>query len=198
MLKAHRDSPEVLADILTSAKIEYLVSLLSEKDDTVRYPAFLVLSSRSRNHPDVYPFWNVFAEKLGDANSFQRTIGATLIGLNVRWDEKKLFNIDFQRLMRLCTDEKPITARQVIQTIPEWVSYAPELLEETVQMLTEINLSSVRETMRRLLLTDILNALIAIRNVQPSDMITQYIMAALTGGLLDKKTSKHIEAKFKI
>jgi hypothetical protein len=48
--------------------------------------------------------------------------------------------------------------------------------------------------MRKLILTDILNALIAIRTVRPSDTITDYLMNAMTGGLLDKKTKKQFEA----
>lgn len=194
-LKAHRDDPETLAALLSPEDIAFLIPLLNEQDDTVRYPAFLVLSARSKDQPDVYPYWNVFAEKLDSDNSFQRNIGATLVGLNVRWDEKRLFGTVFSRLMRQCTDEKPITARLTIQTIPGWAEYAPELLGETVAILTGINIMSFRETMRKLVLIDIMEALLAIRAVRPSEAIDVYLTRALTGGLLDKKSIKLFETR---
>jgi hypothetical protein len=105
--------------------------LLTEKDAKVRYPAFLILCERSKTHPDAYPYWDVFAAKLGDENSFQRNIGASLIGYNVRWDTDKKFKDVFRRFTRLFTDEKPITARLVLQTIPTWAEHVPELLTDT-------------------------------------------------------------------
>ncbi len=193
-LAAHRDNPAALAALLTPEDIAQLVPLLTEKDDKVRYPAFLILCERSKTHPDAYPYWDVFAAKLGDENSFQRNIGASLIGYNVRWDTDKKFKDVFRRFTRLFTDEKPITARLALQTIPTWAEYVPELLTDTVSILTALDLMAFSESMRKLILTDILNALIAIRTVRPSDTITDYLMNAMTGGLLDKKTKKQFEA----
>jgi hypothetical protein len=197
MLKAHRGAPETLTGQLGPGDIEWLVPLLAEKDDTVRYPAFLVLCARSRNHPDIYPFWDVFTEKLDDQNSFQRNIGATLLGLNVRWDSDRRFRDIFHRFMRLCTDEKPITARLTIQTISDWAEYVPELLEETVSILTAIDLGSFRETMRKLILTDIMNALLAVREVRPSAVADDYMLKVLTGSILDKKGIRQFEVRIK-
>ena len=194
-LKAHRDDPETLADVLRPEDIEFLIPLLNEQDDTVRYPAFLVLCARSKGQPDVYPYWDVFAGKLDSDNSFQRNIGATLLGLNVRWDEKKLFGSIFSRFMRQCSDEKPITARLTIQTIAGWAEYVPELLGETVAILTGIDIMSFRETMRKLVLTDIMEALLAIRAIRPSEVIDAYLTRALTGGLLDKKSVRQFESR---
>ena len=194
-LRAHRDDPETLAGLLSAEEIGQLVTLLSEKDDTVRYPAFLTLCARSRQHPDVSPYWDVFAEKLDDPNSYQRSIGAALLGLNVRWDGGVKFRQVFPRLMRQCSDEKPITARQTILTVPDWAEYAPELLEETVTSLTAIDLGGFRESMRKLVLTDIMNALLAIRELRPSAAIDAYLMKALTGGVLDKKSVREFSAR---
>jgi hypothetical protein len=196
-LKAHRNDPEAPAELLTPEDIAFLVPLLSEKDDEVRYPAFLLLCARSRKYPDVYPYWDVFAQKLGSENSYQRDIGAILIGHNVRWDDRKLFPAVFQKVMRLCMDEKPSTARLTLQTIPGWAKYVPELMDETAAILTGIDIMSFRETMRKTILTDIVNALLAIREVKPTDEITAYLMRALTGGILDKKTARQFEARMK-
>jgi hypothetical protein len=193
VLTAHRNNPAALAVNLTGEDIDYLVALLSEKDDELRYPAFLVLQERSKSFPDVYTYWDEFVSKLEDENSFQRNIGAVLIGYNVRWDEKKLFSGVYHRFMLQCVDEKPITARLTIQTIPNWAQYAQEYLAETVFILTGIDIKSFRETMQKLILIDIMNALIAIREVQQSDTINDYLMKAMTGGVLDKKSIKQFE-----
>jgi hypothetical protein len=48
--------------------------------------------------------------------------------------------------------------------------------------------------MRKLVLMDILSILIAIKKNQSSSKIENYIMNALTGEILDKKSKKQIEA----
>jgi hypothetical protein len=193
VLAAHRDDPAELAGLLTPEDIGWLIRLLDEKDDKIRYPAFLVLCERSKTHPDVYPFWDELAAKLDDENSYRRSIGAKLTALNVRWDREKKFGGVFRRYVRLFTDEKPITARLALQSVPDWTEYEPELLEETVSILTAVDLMSFRESMRKLILIDIMNALVAIRRVRPSDAVADYLMNAMTGGVLDKKTKKAIE-----
>lgn len=194
-LKAHRRNPEELAATLSENDIAFLMPLLSEKDDDIRYPAYLTLCARSKTAPDVYPYWDVFVEKLDDENSYQRNIGATLLGLNVRWDGDKKFSSVFKRFIAHFTDEKFITSRLVIQTVPDWAKYVPELLADTAEALMGIDILSLKETQRKLILTDIMNALIAIRAVRPSDQITDYLMKALTGSVFDKKTVRQFESK---
>jgi hypothetical protein len=198
-LISQKDKDNILefAASLTNEYIEFLVPLLAEKNDEIRYPAFLVLCERSRMNADVYPYWDVFVSKLSHENSYQRNIGVTLIGANIRWDEKKKFARIFQSFMSLCNDEKFITSRLTIQTIPLWAKYVPELLDKTVKELITINVKSLKESQRKLILIDIINALIAIREIKPSDQITHYLIEAMTGGLLDKKSVKQLETQVK-
>jgi hypothetical protein len=56
-----------------------------------------------------------------------------------------------------------------------------------------VNISDVKETMRKLILTDILSVLALIRKDQTTDEMEGYIFNALSGGILDKKAKKHIE-----
>ena len=46
----------------------------------------LLLQGRSLEFEDVYPYWDVLVEKLGSANSYQRSLRLMLIAENVRWD----------------------------------------------------------------------------------------------------------------
>ncbi len=192
-LIAQKNNLEDFAARLTQEYIEYLVPLLTEKNDEIRYLAFLVLCERSNTHPDIYPYWDVFVSKLSSENSYQRTIGATLIAANIKWDEKKKFARIFQSFMSLCNDEKFVTSRLTIQTIPVWAPYVPELLNKAADELIHINVKNLRESQRKLILMDIINALIVIREIKPSKKITKYLIEAMTGGLLDKKSIKKLE-----
>lgn len=192
-LISQKNNLEEFAASLTAEYINFLVPLLTEKNDEIRYLAFLVLCERSNNHPDIYPYWDVFVSKLSSEDTYQRTIGATLIAANIRWDEKKKFARIFQTYMSLCNDEKFAASRLTIQTIPVWAKYAPELLDKVVDELVHINVRSLKESQRKLILLDIINALIVIRELKPSEKITKYLIEAMTGGLLDKKSVKKLE-----
>jgi hypothetical protein len=192
-LISQKNNLEEFASSLTKDYIKFLIPLLNEKNDEIRYLAFLVLCERSNTHPDVYPYWEEFVLKLSSENSYQRTIGATLIAANIRWDEKKKFTRIFQSFMSLCNDEKFVTSRLTIQTIPVWAKYVPELLDRVAEELIHINVKSLKESQRKLILLDIMSALMAIREIRPSDKITRYLIEAMTGGLLDKKSVKKLE-----
>jgi len=192
-LISQKNNLEEFAASLTAEYINFLVPLLTEKNDEIRYLAFLVLCERSNNHPDIYPYWDVFVSKLSSEDTYQRTIGATLIAANIRWDEKKKFARIFQTFMSLCNDEKFVTSRLTIQTIPVWAKYVPELLDKVVDELVHINVKRLKESQRKLILLDIINALIAIRELKSSEKITKYLIEAMTGGLLDKKSVKKLE-----
>lgn len=192
-LISQKDNVPAFAASLTKEYIKYLVPLLTDKNDEIRYLAFLVLCERSATHPDVYPYWEVLVSKLSSDNSYQRTIGATLIAANIQWDENKKFSRIFQTFMSLCNDEKFVTSRLTIQTIPVWARFVPELLDRTVEELVHINVKRLKESQRKLILLDIINALIAIREIKPSAHITSYLIEAMTGGLLDKKSVIKLE-----
>ncbi len=192
-LISQRNNVQGFAASLTKEYIEFLVPLLAEKNDEIRYLAFLVLCERSGTYSDVYPYWDLFVSKLSNENSYQRTIGVTLIGANIKWDEKRKFARIFQTFMSLCNDEKFVTSRLTIQTIPVWAKHVPELLDKTVNELVHISVRGLKESQRKLILMDIINALIVIREIKPSDQITRYLIEAMTGGLLDRKSVKQLE-----
>ena len=77
---------------LNDADINFLVKTLNEKDDKLRYNAFLLLQASSRRFPSVYEFWGELEKKLDSDNSYQRSLGVMLIAENVRWDKKDKFS----------------------------------------------------------------------------------------------------------
>ncbi len=184
------------AERLSTGDIVQLVAWLCEKRDDIRYPSLLLLESRSRMAGDVYPYRETFREKLKSGNSFQRSIGAILIAENAKWDDGWLGGV-IGEYLELLNDEKPITVRQCVQHLKDIVPYKPELHGEIAKRLMALDIGGVRETMRKLVLTDILEVLAMISKENTSDAIESYIMDAMAGGLLDKKTKRNIEELLK-
>lgn len=183
-----------LIPALDSTDIGQLVAWLTEQDDNFRYKCFLLLQGRSQGYSDVYPHWDVFAGKLGNANSYQRSLGLMLIAENVRWDNPGKFDEIVDAYLSLCDDEKPITVRQCIQGLCKIVPYKPGCHAKIVDRLTSIDLMQRKETQRKLLLLDIISVLSAIRKTGPDERIDRYIQDALSGGILDAKSKRLVAA----
>jgi len=179
---------------LEAEDISQLVEWLTEKDDKLRYNSLLLLEHRSEEYDDVYPFWDVFCEKLRSTNSYQRSIGVMLIAANVKWDRENRIDNIIDDYLRILYDEKPITVRQCIQSLDKIVTYRSDLHNKVANELISIDIMGFKPTMRKLVLYDILNILVLMKKHNSSDEIDTYIIRALTGGLLDKKSIKQIES----
>ncbi len=186
-LLAAKQDPAALAETLAPGDIPYLVGLLEEKNNDIRYAAFLTLQKRSMAHADVYPFWDALAQKLDHENSYQRSIGVMLLSENIRWDTSDRLDAVLPRYMACFRDEKFITARQAIQSLQSWLPQRPDLYPAIVEELTDIHVDQLPPTQRKLILLDIVNALLLIQEVTPMDDAAVYIVRALDGGLLTKK-----------
>ena len=194
LLTCDADKLDEISTDMGKDDIPQIIELLMEKNDTIRYRVFLLLQNRSLHNNDVYPFWNVFCERIKSKNSYQRNIGLHLIADNVKWDKDSKFDEVIDEYLLLLHDDKPITVRQCIQALGKIVPYKIHLHNEIANKIMDIKLSDVRETMRKQILLDILGVLIVIRKYQTTDEIEEYITNALTGGLIDKKTINIIES----
>lgn len=174
--------------------IAQLVEWLSLKDDNIRYQAFLLLQNRSSFFDDVYPYWDIFRSKLKSDNSYQRSIGLMLIAENARWDAKGRMADTIDAYLECLNDEKTITVRQCIQSLGKIVPYKPDLNDKIAGKLILFNFTAIKETMRKSILLDILNALLIIRKSLKTDETEGFILNALSGEILDKKAKKQIEA----
>jgi hypothetical protein len=179
---------------LNTDDIPQLVEWLSSKDDDLRYQAFLLLQSRSAFSDDVYPFWDAFRNKLKSKNSYQRSIGLMLIAENVKWDTQNKIEDTIGEYLACIDDPKPITVRQCIQSLGRVASARPALNDIIASTLVSFDVMAVKETMRKLILLDILNVLLIIQQEQKTDEIESFISESLSGDILDKKSKKQIEA----
>ena len=194
-LLAARQNPAALAETLSPEDISFSVGLLGEKNNDIRYAAFLTLAQRSKTHNDVYPFWDVLAQKLSHDNSYQRSIGVMLLAENVRWDtENRLDDILGTYLARF-RDEKFITARQAIQSLSSWLPQKPEAYPAVLKELTSVPVDQLPPTQRKLILLDILQVLLLMRAAAPREEADAYIFHALDSGLLAKKEKETIRRR---
>jgi hypothetical protein len=154
-----KDQILTVAEKLDLSSIGFLVKELSEKDDKLRYNAFLLLQAHSRLKPSVYSYWDGLASKLGSDNSYQRSLGVMLLAENVRWDEEGKFKSVIDGYFACCTDEKFITSRQAIQGL-ETIMVATDVYnKEFRERLLAIELGQYKENQQKLLRKDIANVL---------------------------------------
>ncbi|MGI6450593.1 MAG: hypothetical protein ACOX3R_09970 [Desulfitobacteriia bacterium] len=194
LLAVEKNNLQEFSRTLEENDLPQLVKWLEAKDDQVRYHSFLVLKYRSDETKDVYPYWDLFRDKLASANSYQRSLGAMLIAANAKWDQENKINTAIADYLKLLTDEKPITVRQSIQSLALIIPYKPHLEDLIAEELMALDMQSVKATMRKLILFDILTILIMIHEKSPRQEIESFIFQSLTGEVLDKKTKKQIEA----
>lgn len=193
MMSIDKNNLQEASKTVGKEEIAQLVEWLSLKDDKIRYQAFLLLQNRALIFDDVYPYWDIFQKKLKSDNSYQRSIGLMLIAENVKWDTENRMEDAIDEYLEFLNDEKPITIRQGIQSLGKIVPYKPGLNNKIAAGLISFNLMSVKETMRKSILLDILNVLLIIRKNLKTDEMEDYILNALSGGILDNKTKKQIE-----
>ncbi len=139
---------------LTPEDVAFLVQTLPEKDDTLRYKAFLLLQANSRLYPYTYGHWEELESKLGEANSYQRSLGLMLMAENVRWDKEAKFAKVIDKYLECCTDEKFITSRQAIQGLANVVNVTDAYNEAIRKHLGFLTFAQYKENQQHLLLKD--------------------------------------------
>jgi hypothetical protein len=168
---------------------------LDLKEDKVRYQAFLLLQAKSRIDSSVYPFWDDFHNKLTNSNSYQRSLGTMLIAENVQWDTKHKMVCTLTDYLKCLHDEKPITIRQCIQALKLIVQKVPSYNKEIMQGLLGFDIMMIRESIRKVIMCDLIDTLLEISKYEKHEEIDTFIFQALTGEILDEKSKKQIKKK---
>ncbi|MGI6751980.1 MAG: SufBD protein [Anaerovoracaceae bacterium] len=139
--------------------IENLLNGLMDHDDKKAYEYLKELEERSISSSEVYSFFDNFVEMIDSDKSYVRTRGILLIAANAKWDTDNKIDGIIDKFLGCVTDEKPITARQCIRTLPTIVKYKRGLKGCIVNALRDADLSNYRESMHPLILKDIQQAL---------------------------------------
>jgi hypothetical protein len=150
-----RSNIEQRAEKLSTQDINFLIDTLTEKDDTLRYNSFLLLQANSRLTPNVYAHWNIFEDKLGSSNSYQRSLGIMLLAENIRWDKENKFGKTIDKYLNCCMDEKFITARQAIQGLAKTIEASNSYNAKISEKLNNLNYANYKENQQKLLKKDV-------------------------------------------
>ena len=187
-----------IAKALCADDVPMLVERLNSAEDKIRYPAFLLLRAHSSESADLLPFWDELAGKLTSENSYQRSLGAMLLAASARHDSAGRMRSTLPRFLALLNDPKPITVRQCTQALPEILAAQPELAREIASAILAVDLLGFKDTMRKLILEDFLDALVIVRETAPSAALEEYFFSALSGSILDEKAKKQLRTKLSI
>lgn len=159
LLLNHKDNLSDLVDKIDEEDVRFLVSLLKEKDDNIRYAAFLLLQTLSNNNNQVYKYWDIFEKMIDEDNSYQRSLGLMLISENIKWDKEDKFRIVCNKYLQHCDDEKFITARQCIQGLNKIIEFTSKYNGIIQDSLLQIDLNKRKDSQKGLLLMDIIGVL---------------------------------------
>lgn len=140
-------------------EIKELVNGLRNKDNTKAYECLKQLESESSSSDAVYPYFDHFAEMLGDVNSYIRTRGLLLIAANAKWDKDNKIDEIIDEYLKHIMDDKPITSRQCIKALPAIAQYKPDLKNSIVMALQKANPQIYKSSMQPLVYKDIQDAL---------------------------------------
>ena len=116
-----------------------------------------------------------------------------LIAENARWDVDNKIEYTLDEFLLSLKDKKPITVRQCIQSLGKIALAKPETCGKITTSLIGFDLMAVRETMRKPILLDIIDVLVIARKEAMGDAIEDFILEALSGQVLDRKSKKLVE-----
>ncbi|MDD5486674.1 MAG: hypothetical protein PHW65_03880 [Dehalococcoidales bacterium] len=135
--------------------IQYLVEGLASSNDGQAFQFLKLLEEKSSSSSQVYPFFDNLAEMLDSDNSYIRARGILLIAANAKWDTENKIDGIIGKYLNHITDEKPITARQCIKSLPAIAKNKPNLRNVIKEALSCADLSKYKENMQSLILKDI-------------------------------------------
>lgn len=146
--------------------IEEQVRMLRCQNNRDAYRALQSLQEASDLDNAVYAHIDAFIEMMRDSNSYVRTRGLVLIACNAKWDEAGKIDGIIDEYLNHVTDDKPITARQCIQSLPKLAQAKPHLMPRIASSLRYADTSAYADSMRPLVQNDIRETLLALDSMQ--------------------------------
>lgn len=138
---------------------EKLLAHLTDRDAKAACAFADKMTAQSRESSQYKPYLDDFAALLRHKNSLVRNRAIALLAANARWDAENRYEALLDELLIHVTDEKPITARQCVQALPEIAAAKPRLILRMRAALENADLTGYRDSMQPLILRDIAAAL---------------------------------------
>lgn len=139
--------------------IPALIRGLADKNNKAAYKCLKELEIISGQNNGVYQFFDTLAGMLSHDNSYVRTRGLLLIAANAKWDTDNKIDEIIDRYLCHIMDEKPITARQCIRSLPNIAQQKPDLVHDIRAALNQADSRRYTGSMQPLIYNDIRAAL---------------------------------------
>ena len=140
------------------------IASLTAQNDQYAYTITDEIIAESRETDKWYEYFDELAALLNHPKSLVRNRALHILAANVQWDDENHFDRILPDFLSHITDEKPITARQCIQSLAvigtEKRKYIPEILFH----LKSADLSKYKDSMRPLIEKDIAATIAALEN----------------------------------
>ncbi len=134
---------------------ETMLAALTGKNDKYACELAGKIVEESRESEEWYDYFQDFVPLLRHPKSLVRNRALTILASNAQWDTESRFDQLLPEYLSHITDEKPITARVCIQTLPELAQAKPQYIPAILRTLEEAELSKYKDSMRPLIEKDI-------------------------------------------
>ena len=134
---------------------ETMLAALTGKNDKYACELTGKIIQESRESEEWYDYFQDFVPLLRHPKSLVRNRALTILASNAQWDTENRFDQLLSEYLSHITDEKPITARVCIQTLPELAQAKPQYIPAILRALEEAELSKYKDSMRSLIEKDI-------------------------------------------
>ena len=138
---------------------EELLARLTGKDAKTACAYGKAITAECRKSDLYFCYLDDFAALLRHKNSLVRNRAIAILAANARWGDEDSYGAVMDELLSHVTDEKPITARQCIQALPEIAAGKPSLIPRIRAALDSADLTGYRDSMQPLILKDIVGTL---------------------------------------
>lgn len=162
-------------------ELDKLFIELESKNDKIRFPAFKKIHEMTNKKVKwIYDKWFVLIEKTNSENSFQRSIGLTLLANLAKSDTENRFEKIIDDYLKHFDDEKFITARLCIQNVWKIAVANKKLLKKIIGNLeSSYSENSHLNTHANLIKQDIIGSLAKIsvlgKNKNAAELIESFI-----------------------
>ena len=101
-----------------------------------------------------YPNFDEALKLLSHKNSFVRNRAIAILAANARWDAPCKLDAAIDAFLAHVTDEKPITVRLCIKTLPQIAAAKPQLIPQIRAVLEKADLTGYPDSMQPRILKD--------------------------------------------
>ena len=124
-------------------EISDCIARLTSKDSADACAWANQIAEESRENSRWAPYLTEFAALLRHKNSLVRNRAISILAANARWMEADQLDALMDEFLRHITDEKPITARQCIQALPEIITTIVKAIPEIVSGIVDAFIGNI-------------------------------------------------------